>query len=82
MKRGKKILITLGVLLVLVGAAFVIFHDNSDVEEIEKRQLESIEEVSGVDDFEALSNIVKDDLESMNDSTNHEEVDSINSISE
>lgn len=46
MKLGKKILITLGVLVVLLGAVFVIFHDNSDVEQIEKEQISSSQNAS------------------------------------
>lgn len=45
MKLGKKILIVLGVLIVLAGGAFIYFHDNADVEEIEKEQQADIDEV-------------------------------------
>jgi hypothetical protein len=31
-------------LLVIVGSVFIIFHDNADVEKIEKAQLKDIEE--------------------------------------
>jgi hypothetical protein len=38
MKRGKKWLIALGVLTVIVVALFVVLHDNADVEKIAKEQ--------------------------------------------
>lgn len=44
MKKGKKRLIILISLLVIVGSVFIIFHDNADVEKIEKAQLKDIEE--------------------------------------
>ena len=44
MKKGKKRLIVLVSLLVIVSVVFIVFHDNADVEKIEKAQLKDIEE--------------------------------------
>lgn len=44
MKLAKKILIVLGVLAVIIGTAFFIFHDDADVEQIEKEQQANIDE--------------------------------------
>lgn len=55
MKKGKKILITFGVIVVLIGSAFIIFHDNADVEAIEREQISSSENAQEVmvDDLNA-----------------------------
>jgi hypothetical protein len=45
MKRGKKLLIGLGVFTLLIAAAFIIFHDNADVDQIEKEQQADIDKV-------------------------------------
>lgn len=45
MKLGKKILITLGVIVVLIGAVFIIFHDDADLDAIEEKQQADIDEV-------------------------------------
>lgn len=44
MKLAKKILILIGVLVVIIGTAFIIFHDDADVEQIEKEQQANIDE--------------------------------------
>ena len=44
MQKGKKRLIILLSLLVIVASIFIIFHDNADVEQIEKAQLQDISE--------------------------------------
>ncbi|CAG5085852.1 hypothetical protein [Parvicella tangerina] len=45
MKRGKKLLIALGVVVTLVGAAFLYFHDDADLDAIEEEQQADIDEV-------------------------------------
>lgn len=45
MKRGKKILIALGVMIALAGAAVLIFHDDADLDQIEEKQQADIDEV-------------------------------------
>lgn len=62
MKLGKKLLIVLGVLVVLVGAVFFIFHDDADVEAIEKEQ-DASAEASADEGLDALSS----DLENFED---------------
>ncbi|MCB9189056.1 MAG: hypothetical protein H6599_07215 [Flavobacteriales bacterium] len=44
MKLAKRILIVLGVLVAIIGTAFIIFHDDADVEQIEKEQQADIDE--------------------------------------
>ncbi len=45
MKRLKKISIGLGVVVVLIGAAFIIFHDDADLDAIEQEQQADIDKV-------------------------------------
>lgn len=45
MSKARKFLIFLGILMILIGGAFIYFHDNADVEAIEKEQQKDIDSV-------------------------------------
>ena len=65
MKRWqKRLLIILGVILIVIATLFIVFHDNSDLEAIEKEQKESIKEATSEDKFDAIS----DDFQEFEDS--------------
>lgn len=42
-KRGRKFLLILGVIVVVIGAVFILFHDSTDLDKVEKEQVESSE---------------------------------------
>jgi hypothetical protein len=48
MRILKKIGIILGILALIIGAVFIIFHDDTDMAEVEKKQIESSSEVTPV----------------------------------
>ncbi len=63
MRILKKIGIILGILALIIGVVFIIFHDDTDMAEVEKKQIESSSEATP---------IMMDNLESSfeeNDST-------------
>lgn len=57
-------MIALSVLILGVVAAFIFLHDDSDLDAIEKKQEESIEEATSEDKFDQLG----DDLENFESS--------------
>ncbi len=63
-KWKKRLLIVLSVIVVGVGATFIFLHDDSDLDAIEKKQEESIEEATSEDKFDQLG----DDLENFESS--------------
>jgi hypothetical protein len=63
-KWKKRLIIVLGTIVVIVGVAFIVFHDDSDLAEIEKKQDESIKVATSDDKFDALS----DDIQEFEDS--------------
>lgn len=63
-KWKKRLIIVLGTLVVIVGVGFIVFHDDSDLAEIEKKQDESIKVATSDDKFDALS----DDIQEFEDS--------------
>ena len=64
MRILKKIGIILGILALIIGAVFIIFHDDTDLAEVEKKQIESIEE-SKPKQFDALNSEDFDDTTSL-----------------
>ena len=48
MRIIKKIGIILGILALIIGAVFIIFHDDTDMAEVEKKQIESSSEVTPI----------------------------------
>lgn len=64
MKILKKIGIILGILALIIGAVFIIFHDDTDLAEVEKKQIESIKE-STTESFDALNEEAFEDTTSL-----------------
>jgi hypothetical protein len=64
MRILKKIGIILGILAVIIGAVFIIFHDDTDMEQKAKEQIESINE-STPKHFEALNDKEFEDTTSL-----------------
>lgn len=58
-KWQKRLILAVVVLAIAATSAIFIFHDDSDLEAIEKKQVESIDEVTTQDNFD----VIGEDLE-------------------
>jgi uncharacterized protein YpmS len=71
MSKGKKWLLALVVLLALVATAFIVFHDDNDMEAKEAEQQLSIDTVTTQENFDKIGDDLKE----------HEQINSINADS-